>query len=218
MLIVPEFLTPDVLTDLLALVKDEDFVDGGVTAGRAAKTVKNNLQIASDKDSLKAISEAIYKRLNEHPVTVSALLPQWAHSLLVSRYLPGMAYGWHVDNPIMPPRGLRTDISITVFLSDPSEYEGGELIIGEHGAPVKCAAGTLIAYPSTSLHCVREVTSGTRQVAVFWVQSRVRDPMHRSILHDLNVTSNSILTSQGKTPDYDRVSRTLGNLIREWVD
>lgn len=128
-----------------------------------------------------------------------------------------MAYGPHIDDALMTPQRLRTDVSVTIFLNDPSEYEGGELCIPP-GYGVKLPVGSLIAYPSSTIHEVRPVLSGTRIVAAFWVESLVRDPAKREILYDLDVVCRHLFQQQGKTPEYDRLSKTRANLLRSWVE
>ena len=137
---------------------------------------------------------------------------------MFSAYEPGMRYGSHVDDALM--QGMRTDVSFTLFLSDPDSYDGGELVIesasGEDA--MKLPAGSLVAYPSTALHHVAAVTRGTRLAAVGWARSYVRDGAQREMLFDLDTARRQIFAEGGKTPEYDLVSKSLANLLRMWVE
>ena len=140
---------------------------------------------------------------------------------MFSRYEPGMEYGTHVDNAVMSGRPpVRSDVSLTLFLSEPDTYDGGELTIqtmtGEE--QIKLPAGSIVAYPSSSLHRVAPVTRGVRVAAVTWVQSMIRDPACREILFDLEATRRSIFETQGKTREFDLVSKCFANLMRMWAE
>jgi PKHD-type hydroxylase len=159
--------------------------------------------------------------LEAHDVFQAIVLPQRIAPPLLSRTVAGGAYGRHVDDAVMgeaPP--LRTDVSVTVFLSDLSSYDGGELIVeslsGEDGA--KFAAGDAVVYPSTFLHRVAEVTRGERLVAVTWVQSRVRDAGRREMLFDLDRARRQIFERDGKCEAFDLVAKTYANLLRAWAE
>jgi PKHD-type hydroxylase len=141
--------------------------------------------------------------------------------LTFSRYAPGMEYGNHVDDAIMagdPP--LRSDISVTLFLAPPEDYDGGELVLDSHGGEeaYKLPAGHAIIYPSTALHRVAPVTHGTRDVAIGWIQSLVREAAKREILFDLDTARRSIFAAQGKSADFDRLSLSYSNLLRLWSE
>jgi PKHD-type hydroxylase len=137
---------------------------------------------------------------------------------MFSAYEPGMRYGSHVDDALM--QGMRTDVSFTLFLSEPASYDGGELVIesasGEDA--VKLEAGGLVAYPSTALHHVTEVTRGVRLAAVGWARSYVRDGARRELLFDLDTARRQMFARHGKSADYDLVSKSLANLLRMWVE
>jgi PKHD-type hydroxylase len=149
-------------------------------------------------------------------------MPKTLRPLLFSRYTSGMGYGDHVDNALMGEKpSMRSDLSFTLFLSGPADYEGGELVIedttqGTHAH--KLDAGSLVLYESSSLHRVEPVRSGVRQVAVGWVQCLVRDPRQRQILFDLEVLRLQLFQQQGKTAQFDTLSKTASNLMRMWVD
>lgn len=193
------------------------FEPGAGTAGRAAKTVKNNLQ-AGDGPEVRGALELVKRRLQTAPLVQSAARPGDFVRLTLSRYEPGMEYGRHVDNAIIA--GKRTDLSFTLFLSEPEDYAGGELVLedtsGERGW--KLAAGDLILYPSTTLHRVEPVTAGTRLVVVGWIRSRVREAERREILLDLERAAREEFDRHGKSDQYDRLSRTFNNLMRMWAD
>jgi PKHD-type hydroxylase len=141
--------------------------------------------------------------------------------MLFSRYEAGMSYGRHIDNALMGNQDfLRSDISLTLFLSPPSTYEGGELVIESTDAEqaYKLEAGSVIVYPSSTLHRVEPVTEGVRLVAVAWVQSLVREPSEREILFDLDTARRAIFTKQGKTIEFDLISKSHANLLRKWAE
>jgi PKHD-type hydroxylase len=192
------------------------FVDGRETAGFAARLVKNNRQ-ASDRKT-ETVRKLVEERILGHEIFALAVRPKALTPILFSRYEPGMRYGSHVDDPLM--LGLRTDVSFTLFLSEPERYDGGELVIeGASGEDaVKLAAGSLIAYPSTALHHVAEVTRGTRLAAVGWARSYIRDGARRELLFDLDTARRRLFEREGKSAEYDLVSKSLANLLRMWVD
>jgi PKHD-type hydroxylase len=197
------------------LAKEEAFADGRSTAGFHAKQVKKNEQATGAKSQ--AIIQKIEHALNQHPVFRAAAMPRNFVRLLLSRYKPGMSYGTHVDDALMD--GVRTDLSFTLFLSDPGFYQGGALIIeGNDGEQeYKLPAGSLILYPSTALHRVAEVTSGERLAAAGWVRSLIRDAGQREILFDLDNTIASLRTAQAGRPVLDRLYKVRANLIRMWA-
>lgn len=199
-----------------ALTNDEAFIDGRSTAGFHAKQVKKNEQAAGAKSQ--AILQKIEQALNQHPVFRAAGIPRNFVRLLLSRYKPGMSYGTHVDDALMD--GMRTDLSFTLFLSDPSSYQGGALIIeGNDGEQeFKLPAGSLVLYPSTALHRVDEVTSGERLAAVGWVRSLIRDAGQREILFDLDNTIASLRVAQAERSILDKLFKVRANLIRRWAE
>jgi PKHD-type hydroxylase len=199
-----------------ATLAQATFVDGRETAGFAARTVKNNRQ-ASDRKT-ETIRELVEERILAHEVFAMAVRPKTLTPVMFSRYEPGMRYGSHVDDPLM--QGLRTDVSFTLFLSEPESYDGGELVIeGASGEDaVKLAAGSLIAYPSTALHHVAEVTRGERLAAVGWARSYVRDGAQRELLFELDTARRQLFAREGKSAEYDLVSKSLANLLRMWVE
>lgn len=213
-----DVLTPEELDSLrLALAKTE-FVDGKATAGWHAKLVKQNLQLRGNAPEAASLRQVVDTALKRNPLFCAAVRPQQIHSVLFSRYEPGMAYGSHVDNAFMGQ--WRSDVSFTVFLESSSAYEGGELVI-EHSdgeRRYKLEAGCAIAYPSSTLHRVEPITQGIRLVAVGWVQSRVRDPQQRELLFDLDTARRSLFAREGKTIEFDLISKSHANLLRQWAD
>ena len=199
------------------------WADGRLTAGYRSAAVKSNLQLPQEDAAAQAASEVIVTALERNATFISATLPHHVFPPLFNRYRPGMAFGNHVDNAVRQipgtPHRLRTDISATLFLSDPAQYDGGELVIDDlYGAhSVKLAAGDLVVYPASSLHRVQAVTRGARDAAFFWIQSMVRDAGARTLLYDLD-TSIRDLTSQGA--DATSLLRLTGcyhNLLRRWA-
>lgn len=194
------------------------FVDGRATAGWAAKLVKNNLQAASADIVVQSLRETLSAKISNHPLFRLVTRPKSLSPLILSRYEPGMAYGSHVDDALM--NGIRSDVSFTLFLSDPETYDGGELVIetsaGEED--VKLPAGSLVTYPSTTLHHVAEVTRGARLAAVGWARSFIRDAAQRELLFDLDTARRQIFAREGKSDAFDRISKSLSNLLRMWVE
>ncbi len=218
---IAELLPAGELADIVGSLDPEDFVDGKLTAGWAAKKVKHNTQLSNKIAYGKDIKERIKKALLGHQKFQSAARPRIIHSMLISRYETGMSYGTHVDNAHMGGKDyLRSDLSFTYFLNAPSEYEGGELMIqeGECERAVKLPANSAIVYPSSTLHRVAPVASGVRLVLVGWVQSLLRNPSHREILYDLDQTRRSIFKANGQCPEFNWVSKSMANLLREWSD
>lgn len=199
------------------------FVDGKLSAGQAAQRVKSNLE--ADRRAvreLEQLNNLVMGRLVQHPVYRSGALPLRVAAPYYARYTPGMRYGDHVDDPIMGSDGAlyRSDLSITVFLNEPSAYDGGELVVNTPFGEqlVKLPAGDAVMYPSSSLHRVAEVTRGERLVAVTWLQSLVRDPARRELLHELNSVRERLLAADPESEDARLVNKTYVNLVRMWGD
>lgn len=201
-----------------AALKRARFVDGRATAGFAARIVKHNTQADSSDRSLKTVRRLISERILGNEVFRLAVRPKALTPLLLSRYEKGMHYGTHVDDALM--NGLRTDVSFTLFLSDPKSYVGGELLVetpaGEDA--VKLEAGALVAYPSTTLHRVNDVTKGERLAAVGWARSFIRDPARREMLFDLDTARRQMFAREGKSAEYDLISKSVANLLRMWAE
>ena len=194
------------------------WVDGKSTAGWAARLVKDNEQASATDATAQALKERLASRIIANPVFDLAVRPKALSPLILSRYTMGMAYGSHVDDAIM--RGMRSDVSFTLFLADPDSYDGGELIIeGAAGEQdIKLAAGDLVAYPSTSLHRVAPVTRGARLAAVGWARSLLRSAEQRELLFDLDTARRTLFERHGKTAEGDLLAKCSANLLRQWAD
>jgi len=204
------------LDAIRASIKDVPFHDGQSTAGRAAIQVKHNQQ--ADMVEVGGVLKLVEQRLLANDLFLQAAHPKQFVRLLLSRYQSGMRYGTHVDEALI--NNQRTDISFTLFLSDKTDYQGGELVLEDSSGERswKLDAGDLLLYPSTYLHRVNEVTEGERLVIVGWVTSRVRDPNQREILFDMEQSLREEFNQNGKTAQYDRLSRVRNNLLRQWLD
>ncbi len=211
-------LTSEEVATVTAALAGARFVDGRETAGWAARAVKHNQQAAASDRSLDRVRDLMRERILGNELFTLAAHPKTVSPILFSRYHPGMRYGSHVDDALM--RGMRTDVSFTLFLSDPESYAGGELVIETTGGEeaVKLAAGSLFLYPATTLHRVAEVTSGERLVAIGWAQSLVRDAGRRELLFDLETARRTMFTAKGKTREFDLVSKSIANLLRMWAE
>lgn len=222
LLSVPGVLKPDELALVRALLAGARFVDGRLSAGAAARRVKNNEEMGPAEQDLERLNRVVMGGLVRHPVYRAGALPLHVASPLFARYRPGMTYGDHLDDPIMGTDGVmyRSDVAVTVFLSTPEEYDGGELVIrttaGEQA--VKYAAGDAVLYPASSIHHVNPVTRGERLVAVTWVQSLVRDAARRELLYGLNAAREKLLQSAPEAEETAQVNAAYLNLIRMWSD
>jgi PKHD-type hydroxylase len=213
-------LTPEELNLINSHLQTGEFVDGKLTAGVGA-SVKDNLQLKADSLLAQELNKVIIPALWRAQPFQMAARPKIIRDATFSKYEPGMKYGTHIDNALMGENYLmRTDLSVTIFLSQASSYSGGELVIeSPHGEQaVKLDAGALVIYPSTSLHRVEIVTQGVRFAAVTWVQSLIRDAHHREILLDLDTAMQSIFEKHGKTPEFDLICKTFTNLLRLWAE
>jgi PKHD-type hydroxylase len=203
---------------------NEGWVDGRVTAGYQGAPVKNNLQIDERSEVAHACQHIVVSALERHPLFISAVLPNAIYPPMFNRYSEGMQFGAHVDGSlrIHPRNGskLRTDVSATLFLTNPDDYEGGELLVddtfGRHA--IKLAAGHMVVYPATSLHQVTPITRGTRTSCFFWVQSLIRDDNQRTLLYQMDTAIQRL-----NQTDADEIARRtlIGcyhNLIREWSE
>jgi PKHD-type hydroxylase len=221
MLVIDHVLTVEELAEISRSLQAAEFVDGKLTAGIYAQAVKNNQQLSDDAPLADSVQAIIRQALDHNALFQAAVRPKVIRSALVSRYEVGMEYGCHTDNAIMGETNpMRSDVSLTLFLSPPDTYDGGELSIdtslGEQN--FKLAAGSMIVYPSTALHQVKTVTKGVRLAAVTWVQSFVREASEREILFDLDTARRSIHAQYGRTVEFDLLSKTHANLLRKWVE
>ena len=203
------------------LISRGHFTDGRTSAGKAAKRVKHNEELSLESARLSELNNLVMGSLVKHPTYRSAAMPLKVATPYYAHYTAGMSYGDHVDDPIMGQGDVyRSDVSITIFLNNPDEYEGGELVIqtsfGEQ--QVKLAAGDAIIYPSSSRHRVAEVTQGERLVAVSWIQSLVRDPDKRALLHELNQARETLLNEKPEAEETRQVNHSYINLVRMWSE
>lgn len=224
---VPAVLSPEQLAEVRRLVDAGSWEDGGATAGRQSELAKRNLQLPSSDANAAAAGEMVLSALSANGLFMSAALPHRVFPPLFNRYdaAEGHGFGSHVDNAIrfLPDRSgrIRTDLSATLFLSDPDDYEGGELIVedtyGEHA--VKLPAGDMVLYPSNSLHRVEPVTSGSRVASFLWIQSMVRDDGQRTLLLEMDAAIRTLATNLGdKDPSIVSLTGTYNNLLRRWAE
>jgi PKHD-type hydroxylase len=202
---------------IIRALEQAGFDDGRRTAGWHAREVKRNEQ-AAPSPAVDAALAKVREALLAHEVFMAAARPKSFVKLLASRYAPGMAYGTHVDDALM--EGQRTDLSFTLFLSDPASYDGGALVIDDafENRSIRLDAGELILYPSGALHRVEPVTRGTRLAIVGWLRSYLRDPEQREILFDVELALREVFERDGKSGLFDRLVKTRTNLMRLWAD
>lgn len=213
-------LTPEEARQFRARLERAAWRDGRATAGHLAVNVKANEQLADDDAIAKELADLVIDRLGRAPRFIAAALPLKILRPRFNRYRSGGSYGEHIDNAVLAVPGtgahVRSDLSATLFLSDPDDYDGGELVSG--GRSVKLPAGHLILYPASTLHRVTPVTRGARLAAFFWVQSMVREDHRRAMLFELD---ESIQALRGDHPDHPSVVRLTGlyhNLLRNWAE
>jgi PKHD-type hydroxylase len=218
---IPELLNAAQLDKIRETLDGARFVDGRLSAGMAASKVKRNEELALEPEVLQRLYRILMASVGHSGHLRSAVLPARVADFVFARYQPGMRYGDHVDDPIMGqgPR-FRSDVSMTVFLNSPEDYDGGELVIrtpfGEQRA--KLPAGHAVVYPSASVHRVAEVARGERLVALTWVQSFVRDAGQRELLFELDQAREHLLRSAPDSEHTKFVDRSYANLLRMWAD
>jgi PKHD-type hydroxylase len=201
-----------------------EWIDGRVTAGHQSARAKDNMQLPEDHPAARELGDLILSALQRNPLFMSAALPLRVFPPLFNRYHAGQSFGNHVDNAVRQvpgtPLRVRTDLSATLFLASPEEYDGGELVVedtyGVH--TVKLPSGHLILYPSTSLHNVRPVTRGARLASFFWIQSMVRDDGQRTLLFDLDMAIQRINHDVPDHPGTVHLTGVYHNLLRQWAD
>jgi PKHD-type hydroxylase len=225
LLCIPSVLTKDQVAHCRRRLEAAEWIDGRATAGTQSGLVKNNAQVAEGSAVAVELGDIVLDALGAAPLFVSAALPLKTFPPLFNRYAGGQAFGAHIDNAIRPVRGravrVRTDLSCTLFLSEPDEYDGGELAIdGAFGVQeVKLAAGDMVLYPGTSLHRVNPVTRGARIASFFWVQSMVRSETARSVLFDLDQAVQAHAQSHGLDhPLTVQLTGVYHNMVRLWAD
>ncbi len=219
--ILPGILNDAALQQIHFLLHQADFSDGRATATEAARTVKKNLQVPIENQNvLPSIQQLLGQTLMQYPFFHTAFFPTRLYPFLISKYEPGMAYGWHVDSPIMGNPPVRTDLAMTLFLSNPAAYDGGELVIrgGQGEQTYKPAAGDAVVYPCRYVHCVTEVTKGVRLAAVSWIQSAVRSAEHRAVLLNLKQVHERLSQRDPNSEEANQLLQTWSNLLRMWAE
>jgi PKHD-type hydroxylase len=224
MLHVPGVLPAPALARVRELLLAADWEDGRATAGHQSARVKRNRQLPEASPAAAAAGDIVLTALERSPLFFSAVLPHRVFPPLFNRYDETMSFGAHVDNAIRPVTGtaarLRTDVSATLFLSEPDSYDGGELVVedtyGNHSA--KLPAGDLVVYPASSLHRVTPVTRGVRMASFFWVQSMVRDVGQRSLLFDMDMAIMDLNKSVAESPALVALTGVYHNLLRRWAE
>ena len=219
---IPNLLPPSEFNLILDMMSHGKLVDGKLSAGSRARSIKNNLEMEPNEKLINDLNNILMRRLVEHPTFQNFVLPSKVASPFYACYEKGMKYGLHIDDPIMGPAQYRyrSDVSITVFLNDPSAYQGGELSIQTNFGTneVKLAAGSVVLYPSSSLHQVREVTEGKRIVAVTWAQSYVRPAEQRDLLYELHLAREKLMATAPTAAETAQVDHVYTNLVRMWSD
>jgi PKHD-type hydroxylase len=221
---VPGLLTAHQVAEARAALDRAEWVDGRVTAGHQSTRAKHNEQLAEDSAVARRLGDVVIAALQANPLFVSAALPLRVFPPLFNRYTGGQSFGTHVDNAVRQvpgtPHRLRTDLSATLFLSGPGEYDGGELVVedtfGVH--EVKLPAGDLVLYPASSLHHVKPVTRGARIASFFWIQSMVRDDGSRTLLFDLDTAIQGLTREQPDHPSAVQLVGVYHNLLRRWAE
>ena len=221
---IPDVLMPDEVARCRKVLDEAEWVDGLITAGHQSARAKRNMQLAEEHPAAVELGEMIVAALERSPLFMSAALPLKVFPPLFNRYEKGQAFGNHIDNAIRQITGtshrVRTDLSATLFLSSPEEYDGGELVVedtyGVHS--VKLSAGHLLLYPASSLHHVRPVTRGARLASFFWIQSMVRDDGERTLLFDLDTAIQGISRDAPDHPSLLQLTGVYHNLLRRWAD
>jgi PKHD-type hydroxylase len=224
LLTIPDVLTPEQIQLIRPKLDAAEWVDGRVTAGHQSAMAKDNVQLREDSTLAREVGEIILNALGKNNLFISAALPLRVFPPLFNRYSGGQSFGTHVDNAIRQVTGtplrIRTDLSATLFFSNPDEYDGGELVIedtyGIH--TVKLPAGQMVLYPSSSLHHVRPVTRGARVSSFFWIQSMIRDDGQRTLLFDLDVATQRIAADVPSHPSAVQLTGIYHNLLRRWAE
>ncbi|WP_034997091.1 Fe2+-dependent dioxygenase [Beijerinckia mobilis] len=221
---IPHVLDEEEVTRCLAVMREGSWIDGRVTAGHQSQKVKNNLQLPEGSAEHRELGKLIVQALLRNPLFVSAVLPHTIFPPLFNRYDEGMGFGTHVDSAVrLTAEGglrIRTDVSATLFLTGPEDYDGGELTVedtyGSHA--VKLPAGDLIVYPADSLHYVSPVTRGSRIASFFWIQSLIRETARRSLLFNMDTAIISLTGVAKNHPALVSLQSAYHNLLRQWAE
>jgi PKHD-type hydroxylase len=221
---IPQVLTAEQAAQMRARISSVRWEDGNATAGHQSSQVKKNEQLPEGSAEAREIGGQVMTALQRSPLFFSAALPRQVYPPLFNRYSGGMTFGSHVDGAIRthPPTGLRmrADLSATLFLTPPEDYDGGDLIVedtyGTHS--VKLAAGDMVLYPASSLHQVTPVTRGVRVSSFFWIQSMVRDDGQRALLFDMDMAIIRLTRDHSQHPALVALTGTYHNLLRMWAE
>lgn len=222
MIVIPQILDAEMLRSIRAQLDAADWIDGNVTSGYQSALAKQNRQLEEGSAVAGKLGERVLDALGRSPLFIAAALPLKVYPPLFNRYGVGDAFGDHVDSAIRIRSGsdfrVRSDLSATLFLSDPDEYDGGELV-AEGQPPIKLRAGDMLLYPAATVHHVTPVTRGARVASFFWVQSMVRDAGARTILFDLDRSIQELTATAGPgAPALLRLTGVYHNLLRRWAD
>jgi PKHD-type hydroxylase len=222
---IADILSKADVAEFRRIMDAEPWEDGRSTAGAQSAEVKQNEQLRPDSAVARKLGERVISALTANLTFIAAAVPRRIFPPLFNRYRPGQFFGEHVDNCVRgdPLTGLRirTDLSVTLFLSEPDQYDGGELVIDDYqgSPPIKLPAGHLVLYPSTSLHHVTPVTRGVRTCSFFWIQSMIKDAHARQMTFDFDNTIQALVERLGRNdPEVRRLTNLYHNLIRYWAD
>jgi PKHD-type hydroxylase len=225
LLCIPDVLSKEDVADFRRIMAAEPWEDGRSTAGAQSAEVKKNEQLSPDGKTSRQLGERILRALAANPLFISAAVPLHIFPPLFNQYVPGQFFGEHVDNCIRGDRltglRIRTDLSVTLFLSEPEEYDGGELSIEDYygSQRIKLPAGHLVLYPSTSLHMVTPVTRGARVSSFFWLQSMIKDPLARRMTFDLDNAIRELVQRLGRNDtEVRKLTNIYHNLVRHWAE
>jgi PKHD-type hydroxylase len=222
LLSVPDVLTAAQVSECRQALESAAWTDGRTTAGYQAATVKDNMQLAESDPAAIRLGAMILKALEQSPRFISAALPLKVVPPLFNRYTGGQTYGGHIDGAIRAVAGtshrVRTDLSATLFLSAPEDYDGGELVLEDNYGPhsIKLPAGHMVLYPASSVHRVNAVTRGVRLASILWIQSMVREDHQRAMLYNLDVGIQELRATQ--SPAILRLMGVYHNLLRHWAE
>ena len=218
---IPDILNTSQLAAVQSVLHQCKFTDGKLSAGDNARQHKDNEELVANEDQFNALNDVVMTQLVQHPTYLNSALPIKISLPIYARYTSGMSYGRHIDDPVMggTTSRYRPDISITIFLNNPDDYEGGELCIDTAfgSSEIKLPAGHAVLYPSSSRHAIKPLTRGERLVAVAWVQSMVRNAEQRQILYQLSQARDQ-LKSQSDSSAYQQIDDSYTNLVRMWAE
>jgi PKHD-type hydroxylase len=222
---VPDILTKAEVAEFRSVMAAAVWEDGRSTAGAQSAMVKKNEQLPPNGETSRKLGERVVKALTASPLFISAAVPRHIFPPLFNRYGVGQHFGVHVDNAVrgdhLTGLRIRTDLSVTLFLSEPDEYDGGELIVEDYygSHEVKLPAGHLVLYPATSLHTVTPITRGARVASFFWLQSMIRDSHARSLIFDLDNAIQGLVPRLGRDdPELVKLTGIYHNLTRYWAE